>query len=135
MKKIIMDFCLLHQMNTIGPKFFFDFHAWVKKCHFGNFSEFSVFLSITFFSHSQATFLQAVWTKSVSSLVYNPLSDSLITYAVCSWVQQILSDFQMAKKRKKNGIHFVTKIVLTYCEILRLLEQFVRTVNGQNNFW
>ena len=35
-----MDYCLLHQMNTFGPKFF-DFHAWVKKCDFGNFSEFS----------------------------------------------------------------------------------------------
>ena len=40
MKKIIMDYCLLHQMNTFGPKNF-DFHAWVKKCHSGNFSEFS----------------------------------------------------------------------------------------------
>ena len=28
-------------MNTFGPKIFFDFHAWVKRCHFGNFSEFS----------------------------------------------------------------------------------------------
>ena len=37
MKKIIMGYCLLHQMNTFGPKFF-DFHAWVKKCHFRNFS-------------------------------------------------------------------------------------------------
>ena len=35
-----MDYCLLHQMNIFGPKNF-DFHAWVKKCHFGNFSEFS----------------------------------------------------------------------------------------------
>ena len=33
-----MDYCLLHQMNTFGP-IFFDFHARVKKCHFGNFSE------------------------------------------------------------------------------------------------
>ena len=49
--------------------------------------------------------------------------------------------------------YFVTKIVLTYCEkncysdrenfltieaeakFLRSLEQFVRTVKGQNNFW
>ena len=30
MKKTIMDYCLLHQMNTFGPKNF-DFHAWVKK--------------------------------------------------------------------------------------------------------
>ena len=27
-------------MNTFGPNFF-DFHAWVKKCHFGNLLEFS----------------------------------------------------------------------------------------------
>ena len=31
-----MDYCLQHQMNTFGQKIF-DFHAWVKKCHFGNF--------------------------------------------------------------------------------------------------
>ena len=45
--------------------------------------------------------------------------------------------------------YFVTKIVLTYCEkksfsdgenwelanFLRSLEQFIQTVNGQNNFW
>ena len=40
MKKITMEYSLLHQMNIFGPKIF-DFHAWVKKCHFGNFSEFS----------------------------------------------------------------------------------------------
>ena len=40
MKKIIMDYCFLHQINKFGP-IFFDFHAWVIKCHFGNFSEFS----------------------------------------------------------------------------------------------
>jgi hypothetical protein len=38
MKKIVMDYCFPLQMNTFGPKKF-DFHAWVKKCHFGNFSE------------------------------------------------------------------------------------------------
>ena len=45
--------------------------------------------------------------------------------------------------------YFVTKIVLTYreknlfyrsrktriCKLLRLLEQFIQTVKGQNNFW
>ena len=58
----------------------------------------------------------------------------------------------------KTGTYFVTKIVLTYCEkkkcsydqekllkfeaegreftkFLRSLEQFIRTVKGQNNFW
>ena len=33
-----MDYCLPLQMNTFGPKKF-ELHAWVKKCHFGNFSE------------------------------------------------------------------------------------------------
>ena len=28
------------QINSFGPKKI-DFHAWVKKCHFGSFSEFS----------------------------------------------------------------------------------------------
>ena len=32
----IIDYCLPLQMNTFGH---FDFHAMVKKCHFGNFSE------------------------------------------------------------------------------------------------
>ena len=40
MKKIIMDYCLLHQMNIFGPKILY-FHARVKNCHFGNFSELS----------------------------------------------------------------------------------------------
>jgi hypothetical protein len=32
-----MDYCLPLQMTTFGQKKYF--HAWVKKCHFGNFSE------------------------------------------------------------------------------------------------
>ena len=61
------------------------------------------------------------------------------------------------KKDLVNQWYFVTKIVLTYCEkkcssdrekvlkfqaeggefakVLRLLEEFVRTVKVQNNFW
>ena len=63
------------------------------------------------------------------------------------------------KKREGNEkVYFVTKIVLTYCEkkkyscdqekllkfeaegrefgkILRSLEQFIKTMKGQNNFW
>ena len=33
---------------------------------------------------------------------------------------------------KSEKWYFVTKIVLTF---LRLLEQFIQTVKGQNNFW
>ena len=66
-----------------------------------------------------------------------------------------INDFHFSRKEAKW--YFVTKIVLTYCEkkmsrdreklskfeaegrefakILRSLEQFVRTVKGQNNFW
>ena len=36
------------RMNTFGPKIF-DFHAWVKKGHFGNFSERLVCMKIVFF--------------------------------------------------------------------------------------
>ena len=32
MKFFIMDYCLPLQISTFGPNFF-DFHAWVKKCH------------------------------------------------------------------------------------------------------
>ena len=35
-KKITMEYCLLHQMNTLAQKIF-DFRAWMKKCRFGNF--------------------------------------------------------------------------------------------------
>ena len=48
MKKIIIDYCLLHQMNTFSPKIF-DFYAWVKKCHFDNFSEFSKLAKMALF--------------------------------------------------------------------------------------
>ena len=63
----------------------------------------------------------------------------------------------MKKNSHVKKWYFVTKIVLSYCEkncsserekllkfeaegrefakILRSLEQFVRTVKGQNNFW
>ena len=34
-----MDYCLLHQMNTFGPKIFW-FSCMGKKCHFGNFWKF-----------------------------------------------------------------------------------------------
>ena len=51
MKKIIMDYCLLHQKNTFGPKKKFDFHAWVKKCHFGNFSELSKVAKMALFQN------------------------------------------------------------------------------------
>ena len=36
------------------------------------------------------------------------------------------------KYTKSEKWYFVTKIVLTF---LRLLEQFIQTVKGQNNFW
>ena len=36
------------QIKAFGPKNF-DFHAWVKKCHFGNFSEFSKIAKMALF--------------------------------------------------------------------------------------
>ena len=36
--KITKDYSESLQMKSFGPKKF-KFHAWVKKCHFGNFSE------------------------------------------------------------------------------------------------
>ena len=59
----------------------------------------------------------------------------------------------LSKNKWRKKWYFVTKIVLTYCssdrenvlkfvaegrefaKTLRSLEQFVRTVKGQNNFW
>ena len=47
------------------------------------------------------------------------------------------------KNCERKEWYFVTQIVLTYCEncsrdqekLLRSLEQSIRTVKGQNNFW
>ena len=36
------------QIKAFCPKIF-DFHAWVKKCHFGNFSEFSKIAKMALF--------------------------------------------------------------------------------------
>jgi hypothetical protein len=66
---------------------------------------------------------------------------------------QVQTDTQVRQKNSKwksnsKKWYFVTKIVLTYCEkkmlsypkklfakFLRLLEQFIQTVNDHNNFW
>jgi hypothetical protein len=40
-KKSLNGTFTVHQKKTVGPKFF-KFHAGVKKCHFGNFSEWAI---------------------------------------------------------------------------------------------
>ena len=71
----------------------------------------------------------------------------------CDVVRTFLPD-NWKLHRKRYEWYFVTKIVLTYCEIklfyfwnsrlkvenlqkklLRSLEQFIQTVKGKNNFW
>ena len=72
-------------MNTFGSKFF-DFHAWLKKCHFGNFSEFSKILFILG-SYNFLAYLECIrsyaWSKGHSDPDLSSVNE------ICTYLQII----------------------------------------------
>ena len=74
-------------------------------------------------------FLRSFWFEKYRSAPWNRIG----MFSELSGRSEILL-VRIAKLQytKSEKWYFVTKIVLTF---LRLLEQFIQTVKGQNNFW